>query len=240
MASTSPSLTVVITVYNEEGILGKTIARTLVALEATLGNYELLIIDDASKDGSFKIAEEHTRRNPRIRAFRNTRNLNQGGCYKKSIELATKEYHMLLPGDDMVESESLKRLLASTGHADMSLISIDNYEIRHFVRRLISKTFVGVLNLLFGYHLRYFNGPTIVKTELLRSIEVSTSFMFISDTIIKLLDKGVSYEVVPVHFNPSDKAANMRPVHRNFFPVVANLLQLFWTQRLKRMFRLDK
>jgi glycosyltransferase involved in cell wall biosynthesis len=234
---TPPSLTVVVTAYNEEKILEKTFASALKALEGVISDYEIILIDDASKDSTPRIIDRLAAAHSSTRAIHNEKNINQGGCYKKSIPLATKEYHCLLPGDDMVSIESLRKLLASTGEADMSLISIDNREIRHGLRRLISQSFVQVLNLLFGYRLQYYNGPVIIKTSLLREIEVSTSFMFISDSVIKLLDKGASYVVIPLRFNIDEKAANMRAVQRNLFAVFSNILCLYWEVRISRFFR---
>ena len=226
------SLSVIITAYNEEALLPTTLATAVGALTGIVADYEIIITDDASRDGTARAADELARAHPHVRVVHNPKNLNQGGCYRVSIGLATKEYHCLLPGDDMIQLESLRRLFASTGQADMSLISIDNREIRHPVRRHLSNAFVGVLNLLFGYRLMYYNGPVIIKTGLLRSIEVSQTFMFVADSVIKLLDRGASFVVVPVHFNVSDKAANMRAIRRNLLPVVKHLARLYWCERI--------
>lgn len=232
-ARLKPSLSIFITAYNEADILPQTLAHTLEALQGVISDYEIVIVNDASRDETGKIADKLVRLNPKIRVIHNVRNLNQGRCYQKSIMLAKKEYHCLLPGDDMLRVDSLKELFNSVGKADMSLIAINNQEIRHPIRRFISRFFMKILRFVSGERLSYFNGPAIIKTSLLKNIETSNTFMFLADSVIKLLLRGASYVVVPVHFNLDEKRANLRAVRRNFFPVLKNVFSLFWELRLK-------
>jgi len=229
-----PSLTIVITAYNEEKILPRTFNTTIKALEGVISDYEILIIDDKSRDGTHKVVEELALHDHHTRAIYNEKNLNQGGCYKKGIALATKEYYILLPGDDMVSFESLHKLFRSTGQADMSLITLANYEVRHPLRRLISQSFVGSLNILFGLDLKYYNGPVIVKTSLLKNMPITGSFAFVPESIIPLLVRGYSYVIVPMIFTKDERGANMRAIRRNLWPVVKSMCQLFWRVRVRR------
>ncbi|MBI4094205.1 MAG: glycosyltransferase [Candidatus Liptonbacteria bacterium] len=231
------SLTVIITAYNEADVLPRTFAHTTEALAGVVEDCEIIILDDASKDGTRAVAEKLAAGNPRVRVVANEKNLNQGGCFKKSIALAAKEYHCLLPGDDMVSVPSLRSLFETTGRADMSLIAIDNDEIRHTLRRWISRAFARVLQIISGVKLTYFNGPVIIKTDLLRRIETSPTFMFVSDAVVKLLRQGASYLVVPVRLNVDKKRANMKAVRRNFLPVLKNLFALFWDVRVRPLVR---
>lgn len=231
--SRKPSLTVVITAYNEETTIEKTFLTTLDALRSTVSDYEILMIDDASKDRSGAIIGRLAREYPHTRAVYNPLNLNQGNCYKRSIELARKEYHCLLPGDNMVEGESLKRLFASTGQADMSLIYIANKGVRHPLRWVFSEGFVSALNLLFGFKLKYYNSPVVIKTSLLKNLKLSGSFAFSAESIIPLLFQKRSYVVVPMVFIKDKKEANLKTIRRNFFPVVVAILSLFWRIRIR-------
>ncbi len=230
------SLTIVVTAYNEEDFLKLTIKTLAGALEGIIDDYEILIIDDASFDDTPRVANNLVKENSKIKYIRNLKNLNQGGCYKKSIRLATKEFYYLLPGDNMIEAESLRQIISATGQADLILPYIDNYNVRHPFRKLVSLAFVKALNFLFGLRLKYYNGPIIVKTDLLRQIKVSNSFMFMADTVVKLLNHGYSYIELPMRFNADEKGANIKAIRRNFFPVIKNILSLFWRIRVKRRY----
>ncbi len=236
MARETPSLTVVVTAYNEEENLRKTVATARDVLRGVISDYEILIIDDASSDGTSRIADDLAREISHTRVVHHSKNMNQGPSYKESVGLATKEYHYLIPGDDMIERESLRRIVSATGRADIILPYVENMEIRHPLRSGVSRMFVEAMNLLFGLKLRYYNGPVIVRTELLRSINVSTSFMFVADTVVKLLRKKHTYLEVPMKFNRDAKGANLRAIRRNFFSVLLNILKLFWEVRVKPFF----
>ncbi|MBI4095141.1 MAG: glycosyltransferase [Candidatus Liptonbacteria bacterium] len=233
MAQKRPSLTVVVTAYNEEDTLERSVRAAKDALAGVISDYEIIVIDDASRDRSGAIADELAREDPRIRSVHNEVNLNQGGCYKKSIALAAKEYHCLLPGDDMVTKESLKDLFRSVGKADMSLIYIANEGVRHPVRWVVSEGFVLTLNILFGFGIKYYNGPIVVRTDLLKTISLNGSFAFCAETIIPLLYRKKSYTVVPMIFTKDKKGPNMKAIKRNFFSVVRAILKLFWELRVR-------
>lgn len=232
-----PKLTVVLTAYNEENSLENSYRSVITALDGAVSDYEIIIIDDLSSDRSPAIADTLAKKYPRTSVVHHKKNLNQGGCYKESIGLARGEYHCLLSGDDMIDAASLHSLFKEIGRADLNLIFVDNPESRSLPRRFVSWLFVKILRLLFGYKLKYFNGPIVARTDLLKTIEISSSFMFISDAVIKLLDRGSLFTVTPMRMK--QKVTNFRAIKRNILPISLNLLRLFWALRLK-FFIFDK
>lgn len=220
------SLTIVITSYNEARTLARTYEHARYALEG-LTDWELILIDDCSQDESAAIARELAQKNPHTRAICNAHNRNQGGCYAQSIGLATKTFHCLLPGDDMVEPDSLRALFRSTGQADMSLIAVENPQVRHPARRALSMAFVQSLQAISRTRLSYYNGPVIIRTELLHGVSLSGSSAFVPESTVPLLRLGHSYVVVPVRFRPDHKGANLQTVRRNALPVIRTLWRLW-------------
>lgn len=223
-----PSLSIIITSYNEEDTIEKTVSTTLRALGDAIDDYEIIIIDDTSRDHSFEIAQKLAAKNSHIRAIRNEKNMNQGKCFEKSFNLATKEYHCLLSGDDLLETESLRRLFLATGDADIILNIPLNTEARHPIRKFISFLYVQILNILFGLRIKYYNGPTIIRTSLLKTLKISGAFSFMAEAVIPLLKRGVTYVAIPVKLNPDKKGANVKTLKRNFLPVVRAILGLWW------------
>ena len=105
--STPPRVTVIMPVYNRERYLGEAIESIL---GQTLADFELLIIDDGSTDGSREIARAYT--DARIRLVVNETNLGQPATRNKAIQLARGVYIAMLDSDDTPYPQRLARQVA--------------------------------------------------------------------------------------------------------------------------------
>ena len=81
--------------YNTENYIGAAISSIL---NETFQDFELLILDDASTDKTFEIAESFSKKDSRVKVFRN--NKNSGKVVKNHVKLATlAKGEFLLPSD---------------------------------------------------------------------------------------------------------------------------------------------
>jgi CTP:molybdopterin cytidylyltransferase MocA len=119
----TPLVTVVTNFYNEAEFLTDAIASVR---SQTLENWELLLVDDGSTDGSTEIAAEAARRDPtRIRYFEHPRHANRGMSASRNVGLrhARARYIALLDGDDVWVPDVLERQLAQLeAHGGAGLI----------------------------------------------------------------------------------------------------------------------
>ena len=239
MKQTLPLLTVAVSVYNEARTLPATIDSILWGLREIIDDYEILIIDDASRDNSYEVARDLAQKNPKIAVFRNEVNLNQGGVVKEAIRLARGEYLFITGADDRIARESLKNLYAHVGLGDtMVLLYIANEDGRYPLRLFLSRAFVNCLNILFRFHLRYYNGPGIIRTKHLRVLKLGTSnnFGLFAEIVTLLLKKGLPYKEVPMYLNNDPKGQNLRAIFRNFFGVLRMVAGLVWRGYVARDF----
>ncbi len=83
------------------------------AIESVLAqdydSFELLIVDDASKDDTVKMIQKY-RRHPKVRIYFNPKNLGVGATRNKLVHLAKGEYITPCDGDDLLLPGNLKRL----------------------------------------------------------------------------------------------------------------------------------
>ncbi len=102
------SVSVVMPAFNAE----KTVAQAISSVLAqTHRNLELLIVDDNSTDRTSEIAAEYARRDPRVRCFKNPRNLGTAGSRNFGVERAGFEYIAFIDSDDMWAPEKLEKQL---------------------------------------------------------------------------------------------------------------------------------
>ncbi|WP_297900490.1 glycosyltransferase [uncultured Parabacteroides sp.] len=103
----TPIISIIVPVYNVESYLSCCIDSIL---NQTFSDWELLLINDGSKDGSGTICDLYASRNNRIRVFHQ---VNQGvsSARNQGIELAKGKYLMFIDADDYVAENILEKML---------------------------------------------------------------------------------------------------------------------------------
>lgn len=104
-------LSIIVPVYNmaSEGKLNFCIDSLLAQ---TITDYEIICVDDASKDESFSILKEYERRYPdKVRADRLPENRRQGGARNRGIEQARGEWIAFFDSDDFAAPDMYEKLL---------------------------------------------------------------------------------------------------------------------------------
>jgi glycosyltransferase involved in cell wall biosynthesis len=228
-----PTVSFVVTALNEERHVEATAATIRAAAEGILADWEVVLVDDGSTDRTGEIMDRLAAADPRLRVVHNPRNLGLGGAYKRGLAAARLEHVMWVSGDNAETAENLRNILRHVGEADIVIPVLVDQENRPWLRRLTSRTFVLVVNLLFGLRVRYYNGAVVHRRALIQGIEIVTdSFAYQAEALIKLLRAGRSF--VEVEYQSASYSGiisyAMRP--KNLARVVGTLLRLFWTERL--------
>jgi glycosyltransferase involved in cell wall biosynthesis len=155
---------------NEEGNLASAVATVRAAFENRVAEYEVIVFDDGSADGTGALADRLTRDDPRLTVVHHPRPMGIGRCYWEGVGRARFEYVLMVPGDNEVPQPALDRLVDHAGVADVVAPYFVNPWVRPPSRRLLSRLFTRLMNRLFGLNLRYYNGPCLIRTELVRSL----------------------------------------------------------------------
>jgi glycosyltransferase involved in cell wall biosynthesis len=107
--SSRPRVSIGVPVYNGERYLAATLDSLLAQ---TFGDFEIILCDNASTDGTEDIARAYATRDRRIRYVRSDRNLGAARNYNRAFELSTGEYFRWFAGDDVAAPRSLERCVA--------------------------------------------------------------------------------------------------------------------------------
>jgi len=115
-----PPLSVVMPVHNAGPFLADAIGSVL---DQTYSDFEFVILDDASTDGSFEVAREWATRDPRIRLERSCTNLGLVGSSNAVVELARADVIARMDADDISDPNRLARQWqVLSDHPDASLV----------------------------------------------------------------------------------------------------------------------
>jgi len=111
---------ILVPAFNSE----KTLARALDSLsQQSFGDWEALIIDDASTDGTAEMAEAYAARAPRFRVLRQLKNAGPAASRNAGIEHARGEWIALLDADDAYLPDRLKSLAEISDRVGLDMIA---------------------------------------------------------------------------------------------------------------------
>jgi len=116
LASVRPQVSVCVPMFNGAPYLSGCLDSILTQ---TLHDWELLLVDDSSHDATFEIARDYARRDPRIQAVRNPRNLGLVGNWNRCMELARGEWIKFVFQDDLIRPRCLEALLQAVEPGDV-------------------------------------------------------------------------------------------------------------------------
>jgi dolichol-phosphate mannosyltransferase len=202
--SDQPSVSIVVLAYNEERNLPLAVAGIRHTLAGRKLKYEIIIVNDGSKDKTQDVAEGLASLSPEIRSVNNPGNQGCGYTYWHGAREARYDYVWLIPGDGEITNEALSSIADRIGKADILLPYVTNFRIRPFSRRLVSWGYTVLLNTLFLKNIHYYNGPFVVRRNLLESVVPvpSRDFTFQAPIILPLVKRGCSYEQIGIMLQP--------------------------------------
>lgn len=93
-------------------------------LSQTFDDFELLVVDNCSTDGTGGLVEDFARREPRLRYYKNASNLGLGANFNRAMELANGEYVKILCADDWLAPRALEKSVAAlVRHPEAAMVT---------------------------------------------------------------------------------------------------------------------
>jgi len=114
-----PELSLVFPVFDEEGNIGPLLAHSLRLAPLLTQDYEIVVVDDGSRDGSAAIVAAHCRANPRIRLVRHASNRGYGAALRAGLREARGELVFFTDADLQFDLDEITNLLAHTREFDV-------------------------------------------------------------------------------------------------------------------------
>jgi glycosyltransferase involved in cell wall biosynthesis len=197
-----PSLSVFFPAYNDAPSLPGLLAKTFAALEAHVADYEVIVVDDGSRDDTAAVLERlRGLYSPRLRVVTHPQNRGYGGALRSGFEAATKEFVFYTDGDSQYDVGELPRLLELVG-PDTGLVNgykLERHDPAH--RIWIGKTYNFCARLLFGIRIRDIDCDyRLIRRALLERIHLtSTSGTICVELVRKLEMTGCGVVETGVH-----------------------------------------
>ncbi len=105
-----PDLSVVIPAYNESERLPPFLERTASFLDLRTSPYEILVVDDGSRDDTARVVELFAASNPSVHLIRSACNIGKGAAVRRGIQAAHGKLQLFADADGATPIEELDRL----------------------------------------------------------------------------------------------------------------------------------
>jgi dolichol-phosphate mannosyltransferase len=211
-AGNAPSVVCTLPTYNESGNI-LPLVRELLALGP---RFQVLVIDDDSPDGTWRIVGEEARREPRLRLLHRTRDKGRGNAGREGFVEALKMGAAIVVEMDADFSHQPRFVPAlierlQDGHRDVGLV-LGSRAVRGgldadrgLTRRMITKLANLYIRVLLGVPVRDCNsGFRCWKRETLERIHVGEAFSpgpaIVQELLFKTARSGIGIAEVPIEF----------------------------------------
>jgi glycosyltransferase involved in cell wall biosynthesis len=215
------SISVFFPCYNEEGNVGRVVGRAKEVLEQMGADYEIIIVDDGSKDRTGPIADELAKRDNRIKVIHHSPNRGYGGALQSGFRAATKELIFFTDGDGQFDTSEIKLLLPLIEQNDI----VCGYRLNRndpIIRKINGWLWTKLVNLLFGMNIRDIDCAfKLFRSEVFDHIKMSSSGALISAEILaRATRSGYRITEAGVHHYPrtagSQTGAKLKVILRAF------------------------
>jgi glycosyltransferase involved in cell wall biosynthesis len=226
-----PQISIVIPIYNEEGILHAAVVdlidrlETAAATNPRLASYEILLSENGSSDGTMAVGQELAARYPKVR-IDSLGQPNYGAALKAGI-LRARGTYVMCDEIDLCDVDFYVRALQllETGEAELVIGSkamSGANDRRPLLRRVATLTINSMLRVLVGFHGTDTHGLKAFRRDrLLATVQhcVVDKDLFASEFVIRAEREGRLLREIPVHI------AEKRPPSINLVKRVPNVLR---------------
>jgi glycosyltransferase involved in cell wall biosynthesis len=122
-AASTPSLSVVVPLYNEEGSLPHLIEQLLSALRPLGRSFEIVLVDDGSRDGTAALLRDQVEQVPELVAVLLRRNYGQTAAMAAGFDASRGEVIVTLDGDLQNDPADIPLLLEQLERGSLDLVS---------------------------------------------------------------------------------------------------------------------
>jgi len=231
-----PRVTVVVPCFNEEATLEATLDELVGVLGEAPFSWEVIVVDDGSRDRSAEITQAYSVREARVQLVKHRHNMGSGQGIWTGIQHGKGEFVIYVPADGQFDHGEIPMFVATAEEgADIVIghrLSRDDYTL---YRRVSSFVFLQLCNTLFDHQFQDVNWVHLWRRSVFEEIEPqSRGVFFLEEILVRARDLGKQVAEVPSLYRPRQggTAKGGRPdvIAKTIF----EMLKL-WNERRSRM-----
>ncbi|HTS02706.1 MAG TPA: glycosyltransferase family 2 protein [Thermoanaerobaculia bacterium] len=230
------SLTMFFPCYNDAATIGSLVAAAHVVGTESRRDFEILVVDDGSKDNSLEILEALREKYPELRVVAHGANRGYGAALRSGFSGATKDLVFYTDGDGQYDVLELRRFLPVLQEG---VDVVNGYKIARsdpFHRIVIGRIYLILMRVLFRFHVRDVDCDfRLVRRSALEAIGLRHSSGVICLELVKKLElAGFRFVDFPVHHYHRVAGKSQFFNFRRLFATGVNILRLWWEIHVTR------
>lgn len=196
-----PSISVFFPCYNDAGTIGKLVENALNVLKKISNDYEVIVVNDGSKDNSRQIVEKIIKKNKKVKLINHLKNRGYGGALRSGFKAAKKSLVFYTDGDGQYDVNELP-LLLTLMTPDVNFIN----GIKMGRGDLPYRVFFGNMHKFINRWLFWLPVYDVdcdfrlIRTNLIKKLKLKSSSGSICIELVKKAERaGASFRQVSVH-----------------------------------------
>jgi glycosyltransferase involved in cell wall biosynthesis len=235
-AARKPGLSVFFPAYNDSGTIASLVISALRTARQLTNDFEVIIVNDGSADGTADIADELARTYPEVRVVHHERNRGYGGALRSGFAAATRDLVFYTDGDAQYDPAEMALLWnAFTGNVDL----VNGYKISRsdpLHRIVIGRIYHHTVKILFGLQVRDVDCDfRLMRRSILDRVRLEkNSGVICLEMMKKIQDAGYQIAEVPVHHYHRSHGRSQFFNFRRLFRTALDVFKLWYDLVVKR------
>jgi glycosyltransferase involved in cell wall biosynthesis len=220
-------LSIIIPAFNEENAIGPEVDHIHDVMRPTGLSYEVIVVDDGSRDKTFEIASTKD-----CIVLRQPQNRGYGAALKRGIAKARAELVVITDADGTYPADQIPALYAKRNEFDMVVGSRTGEDVNiPLVRRPAKWVLNRLSSYLVGQHIPDLNSGLRLmrKSHVKRFVHIlPNGFSFTTTITLSLMSNGLSVHFFPINYAKRVGNSKIRPGHAyEFLMLILRVMVLF-------------
>lgn len=230
------SLSIFFPCYNDAGTIATLVAEADVVAREFTNDYEILVVDDGSKDNSRELLEVLKTKYPRLKLVFHKSNKGYGAALRSGFINATKDLVFYTDGDGQYDVFELRKFFnVMQDGVDI----VNGYKIGRgdpFHRVIIGHTYLRLMRILFNFHTRDVDCDfRLIRRRVFEHIKLRHNSGVICLELVKKLElAGYRFVDFPVHHYYRSYGRSQFFNFKRLFKTLVNIFRLWYELMVKR------
>jgi len=228
----APDLSLVFPAFNEAANLPTLLESATKIGDQLCVDFEIIIVDDGSRDESAAVLDRWQARDPRLRCVQHATNRGYGAALRAGLREARGERVFFSDADLQFDLREIAHLLAQADAQDVDIVAGYRAPRRDpWIRRLIARVWGGLVRALFDLPVRDIDCAfKVFRRQVLDAIPIESVGAFVNtEILVRARAAGFRIRQIPVSHQPRRSGRQSGAHPRVILRALVELAQLYGT-----------